>query len=179
MRKLLFLILIILPLISCEGEGFSAENIRLFHEAEFTDGVKTSEAMYFSLTLSADDRYELKLTSPDGSLSFTSSLKKDGAYYESEALKITSYSALPEGEYSYSVINERGEEIRGSVVLDYPTPYPASGTDDEMVSSYRAYIGPDLIAEGHDPSTLPEGTDRVTLITTDSRQNRVLTTITI
>ena len=179
MRKLLFLILAILPLIACEGEGFSADNVRLFHEAEFTDGVKTSEAMYFSLTPSTDDRYEVKLTSPDGELSFTSHLMKNGDYYESEALKITASASLPQGDYSYSVINEKGSEIKGTVTLRYQEVHPASGTDDESVTSYRAFIGNDLIAEGNDPSTLPEGTERVTLITSDSARNRVLTTITI
>lgn len=179
MRKLIFLILAILPLLSCEGEGFSAENTRLIHEAEYTDGVKTSEAMYFSLTLSADDSYEVSIISPDGSLSFTSSLKKSGEKYESEALRITSYSSLPSGEYTYTVMNKRGEEIKGKVNFKYDEPHPASGPDDETITGYRAYLGPDLIAEGHDASALPEGADRVTLIKTDSAGNRVLTTLSI
>ena len=76
--KLAVILLLALSLFSCEKEGFSVDKAKLIHEAVYSDGEKIEEKVKFSSILSSDGKYELTLTDPSNSISFTSSLSKEG-----------------------------------------------------------------------------------------------------
>ena len=174
--KLAVILLLAISLFSCEKEGFSVDKAKLIHEAVYSDGEKIEEKVKFSSILSSDGKYELTLTDPSNSISFTSSLTKEGEYYRSEELKITAYSTFLKGEYSYTIIKDDGTEFSGVVSLDYDETYPLSYNDD--VDYLEAYLDGALIAET-DGSSYPPYSDKLILYKEDSRNNRISSIISL
>ena len=174
--KLAVILLLALSLFSCEKEGFSVDKAKLIHEAVYSDGEKIEEKVKFSSILSSDGKYELTLTDPSNSISFTSSLTKEGEYYRSEELKITAYSTFLKGEYSYTIIKDDGTEFSGVVSLDYDETYPLSYNDD--VDYLKAYLDGTLMAET-DGSSYGQYSDKLIVYQEDSRNNSISSIISL
>lgn len=169
-------ILFLLSLFSCTKEGFVVNTVDLSHETVFEDGLKTKESILFKTILSEDSKYELILTDPENNLTFNSTLNKDGEYYISDDLRITSLSSFSRGEYKYTIIKDDGTEAEGFVSLEYESVKPLTINDNDIL--VEAYQDGKIIAETAGPD-YPKEADTLVLTKRDSKNNTVITTISL
>ena len=174
--RFLTILLIVISLFSCAKEGFVVNTVDLSHETVFEDGVKTKESVLFKTTLSEDGKYELILSDPENNLTFNCKLNKDGEYYISDDLRITSLSSFSVGEYKYTIIKDEGTEAEGIVLLDYDSVKPLTINDNDII--LEAYQDGKIIAETSGPD-YPKDADTLVLTKRDSKNNNVITTISL
>ncbi len=141
MRKWLLALLLLL-LFSCQGSSFDAVNENLKAELTYEKG-EGDEVLFkrmslcFSANLSSDGDYSLQLISPDGKLVWSSPLVLSDGVYTSSELALTEGAFFPEGEYVYSILNDKGFEITGEVSLAYDTiPSQETSYTDGFGNSY-------------------------------------------
>lgn len=169
-------IFLLISLFSCTKEGFVVNTVDLSHEAVFEDGVKTKESILFKTILSEDGKYELILTDPDNNLTFNCKLNKDGEYYISDDLRITSLSSFNSGDYKYTIIKDDGTEAEGFVSLEYDSVKPLTIYDNDIL--IEAYQDGKIISETSSPD-YPKESDTLVLTKRDSKNNIVITTISL
>lgn len=100
--------LLLLLAVSCAGQGFTASSVSLRERGGF---------LIFSFIPDRSADYTLILRSPDGELEWSSPLTSDEPYMVSDELGISSGAAFPEGDYTWFIMDDDGNELTGSISL--------------------------------------------------------------